>query len=45
MVKINFKTPVKEQAFDLELNLETLSTVLQLKQLIADHKSTNVANI
>jgi hypothetical protein len=45
MVKLCFKTPSKEQPFELEIDLSAVTTVEQLKQKVADHQKSSVPNI
>lgn len=45
MVKLCFKTPSKEQPFELEIDLAAVTTVEQLKQKVADHQKSSVPNI
>jgi hypothetical protein len=45
MVKILFKTPSKEQPFELDIDLSVVTNVEQLKQRVADHTASTVPNI
>lgn len=45
MVKLLFKTPSKEQPFELEIDLAVVTNVEQLKQKVADHTNSTVPNI
>jgi hypothetical protein len=45
MVKLLFKTPSKEQPFELDIDLAVVTNVEQLKQKVADHTNSTVPNI
>jgi hypothetical protein len=45
MVKLLFKTPSKEQPFELNIDLAEVTNVEQLKQKVADHTNSTVPNI
>lgn len=45
MVKLCFKTPSKEQPFELNIDLGAVTNVEQLKQKVADHTGSSVPNI
>jgi len=45
MVKLLFKTPSKEQPFEIEADLSVVTNVEQLKQKVADHANSTVPNI
>ena len=45
MVKLLFKTPTKEQPFELDINPDVVTNVEMLKQKVADHVSSLVPNI
>lgn len=45
MVKLLFKTPSKEQPFELDIDIAQVVNVEQLKQKVADHASSSVPNI
>ena len=45
MVKLLFKTPSKEQPFELEIDVAVVTNVEQLKQKVADHTNSTVPNI
>ncbi len=45
MVKLCFKTPSKEQPFELNIDLGAVTNIEQLKQKVADHTSSSVPNI
>ena len=45
MVRLLFKTPSKEQPFELDINLDVVTNVEMLKQKVADHVSVVVPNI
>ena len=45
MVRLSFKTPSKEQPFELEIDLSAVTNVEQLKQKVADHTNSTVPNI
>lgn len=45
MVKLQFKTPSKDQPFELNIDLTEVTNVEQLKQKVADHVNSTVPNI
>jgi hypothetical protein len=45
MVKLCFKTPSKEQPFELDVDLGAVTNVEQLKQKVADYTASSVPNI
>jgi hypothetical protein len=45
MVRLQFKTPSKEQPFELDIDLTAVVNVEQLKQKVADHAGSSVPNI
>jgi hypothetical protein len=45
MVKLLFKTPSKEQALELNVDLGTVTNVEQLKQRVAEQTNSTVPNI
>lgn len=45
MVKLLFKTPSKEQPFEIDADLTVVTNVEQLKQKVADHANSTVPNI
>jgi hypothetical protein len=45
MVKLLFKTPSKEQPFELDIDIASVTNVEQLKQKVAEHTGSSVPNI
>jgi hypothetical protein len=45
MVKLLFKTPSKEQPFELDIDIASVTNVEQLKQKVAEHTNSSVPNI
>lgn len=45
MVKLLFKTPSKEQPFEIDVDIAQVTNIEQLKQKVADHTNSSVPNI